>query len=146
MLVASLALVAAVAAAVLAGRAVTSRRRLVRALADLRRGDVFRMTSYAEAERAAAWLTTVTDPITRPLTRPIAGATQSMAGSLAGVLARVRPPGRRRPAFGVLTAPAHDSLILGELGRGVDEAVLERRDLTADLSDDETLSLGVRKD
>lgn len=146
MLAASLALVVAVGAAVVVGRAVLSRRRLVRALEDLRRGDLFRSTSYAEAERAAAWLTTVTDPITKPLTRPLAGATQSVAGSVAGMLARVRLPGGRRPAFGVLSAPAHDTLILAELGRGVDEAVLERRDLTADLADDETLSFGVRRD
>lgn len=145
MLVASLALVVSLGAAAVVGQAVASRRRLVRALDDLRRADLFRSTSYAEAERAAAWFTTVTDPITKPLTRPFAGATQSVAGSVAGMLARVRRPASRR-AFGVLSAPAHDSLILAELGRGVDEAILERRDLTADLSDDETLSLRVRDD
>ncbi|MBO0841608.1 MAG: hypothetical protein J2O46_00370 [Nocardioides sp.] len=142
MLVASLALVVTVASAVIVGRSVLEQRRLRRSLADIWRTELFAATAVAESDRAAAWLTTVTDPITKPITRPLADATQTVRGSVAGALAKVLR-GRRSAPPATLVLPAAESTALAELGRGVDEAVLDRRSLTADLSDDETMSFGL---
>lgn len=134
MLVASLALLAAVGAALLVVRAFREQQRLEQALEDVRRGDLKARTSHAEAERAANWL----GPITDPITAPFAGATRSVAD----VLARVVPRSRRRGTRVLSTVPAAKTQeLLGALGPQLDEAVLDRRQLITDLSDDPTMAM-----
>jgi len=136
MLVASLALLGVLGSAVVVGLAFAEQRRLEQALEDVRLGDLKARTSLAEAERAADWL----GPITDPITGPFAEATRSVAGALA----RVMPySGRRGPR--VLNAmPAKTTgELLGTLGPHLDEAVLDRRHLITDLSDDPTMALQI---
>lgn len=139
MLIASLALIAALAAAVGVGLAFGEQRRLARALDDVRLGDLKVRTSHAEAERADAWLGTITDPITAPF----AEATRSMAGALA----RVVPSSRRQGRRVLNTVPRNQTgELLGSLGPHLDEAVLDRRQLITDLSEDATLSMNAVAD
>ena len=139
MLVASLALLLAVAAAVVVVLGFVEQRRLEQALDDVRIGDLKVRTSHAEAARAADWLGSITDPITAPF----AEATRSMAGALARV---VPSSGRRsRRVLGpVPTAPTGG--LLGSLGPQLDEAVLDRRQLITDLSEDATMTMQAVKD
>ncbi|OIJ28784.1 hypothetical protein [Nocardioides luteus] len=136
MLVASLALVAVLGAAVVVGLAFAEQRRLEQALEDVRLGDLKARTSRAEAERAADWL----GPITDPITAPFAEATRSVAGALARV---VPYTGRRGPRV-LNTMPATTTgELLGSLGPHLDEAVLDRRQLITDLSEDPTMALQI---
>lgn len=134
MLVASLALLGALGAAVLVSLAAAEQRRLEQALEDVRLGDLKARTSRAEAERAADWLS----PITGPLTAPFAGATRSMAGALA----RVAPSSGRRGRRVLEAVPSEPTgQLMGSLGPHLDEALLDRRQLITDLSDDPTMAL-----
>ncbi|GGU39721.1 hypothetical protein [Nocardioides albus] len=134
MLVASLALVAAVAAGVAVALAFREQHRLEQALDDVRLADLKARTSHAEAERAANWLGSITDPITAPF----AGATRSVADALA----RVVPRSSRRGTRLLTTVPgATSGELLGTLGPQLDEAVLDRRQLITDLSDDPTMAM-----
>ncbi|TQL68397.1 hypothetical protein FB381_2286 [Nocardioides albertanoniae] len=134
MLIASLALLAAVGAGVVVGLAFAERRRLERALDDVRLGDLKVRTSHAEAMRADDWLGTITDPITAPF----AEATRSMAGALARVV-----PGSGRRGRHMLNAVPTTTTgeLLSSLGPQLDEAVLDRRQLITDLSEDATMSM-----
>ena len=136
MLVASLALLGVLGAGVVVALAILEQRRLERALEDVRLADLKARTSLAEAERAADWLSPITDPITAPL----AGATRSVAGALARV---VPYSGRRTPrVLNTMPTPATGEL-LGALGPHLDEAVLERRQLITDLSEDPTMAMRI---
>lgn len=136
MLVASLALLGALGAAVIVGLAYAEQRRLERALDDVRLGDLKARTSRAEAERAADWLGSITDPITAPF----AEATRSVAGALA----RVVPSSARRRTRVLKALPeATSGDLLASLGPHLDEAVLDRRQLITDLSDDPTMAIPV---
>ncbi|WP_328530472.1 hypothetical protein OG984_04670 [Nocardioides sp. NBC_00368] len=136
MLVASLALLGAVASAVVVGLAFAEQRRLERALEDVRLGDLKARTSRAEAERAANWLSPITDQITAPF----AEATRSVAGALA----RVVPSSGRRGTRMLNAMPATTTgELLGTLGPHLDEAVLDRRQLITDLSEDPTMALQI---
>ncbi|GGR40739.1 hypothetical protein J2S40_001826 [Nocardioides luteus] len=137
MLVASLALLGALGAAVLVGRAAAEQRRLEQALQDVRLGDLKARTSQAEAVRAADWLS----PITDPLTAPFAEATRSVAG----VLARVVPSSRRRRRVLDALPTAGTRELLG-IGPQLDEALLERRQLITDLSEDPTMAIQMIED
>ena len=139
MLVASLALLVAVAGAVVVGLGFVEQRRLEQALDDVRIGDLKVRTSHAEAARAADWLGSITDPITAPF----AEATRSVAGALA----RVVPSSGRRSRRVLGTVPtATTGELLGSLGPQLDEAVLDRRQLITDLSDDATMAMQVVRD
>lgn len=134
MLVASLALIGALASAVAVGLAFAEQRRLERALEDVRLGDLKARTSRAEAERAADWLSPITDQITAPF----AEATRSVAGALARV---VPSSGRRGPRVLNAMPATTTGELLGTLGPHLDEAVLDRRQLITDLSDDVTIAM-----
>ena len=136
MLVASLTLIAALGAAVVVGLAFAEQRRLEQALEDVRLGDLKARTSHAEAERAADWL----GPITDPITAPFAEATRSVAGALARV---VPYSGRRGPRVLNAMPTTTTGELLGTLGPHLDEAVLDRRQLITDLSDDPTMALQI---
>ena len=88
MLVASLALLGVLGAGVAVALAFLEQRRLEQALEDVRLADLKARTSLAEAERAADWLSPITDPITAPF----AEATRSVAGALARRGALLRAP------------------------------------------------------
>ncbi|MEU0313158.1 hypothetical protein [Nocardioides sp. NPDC006273] len=134
MLVASLALLAALGAAVVVALALQEQHRLEQALEDVRLGDLKARTSHAEAERAANWL----GPITDPITAPFAGATRSVADALARVVPRSHRRGTR-VLDAVPTATTRE--LLGTLGPHLDEAVLDRRQLVTDLSEDPTMAM-----
>ncbi len=136
MLVASLTLITVLGSAVVVGLAFVEQRRLEQALEDVRLGDLKARTSRAEAERAADWL----GPITDPITAPFAEATRSVAGALARV---VPYSGRRGPRVLNAMPAATTGELLGALGPHLDEAVLERRQLITDLSDDPTMALQI---
>ena len=136
MLVASLTLIAVLGAAVIVGLAFAEQRRLEQALEDVRLADLKARTSRAEAERAADWL----GPITDPITAPFAEATRSVAGALARV---VPYSGRRGPRVLNTMPAATTGELLGTLGPHLDEAVLDRRQLITDLSDDPTMALQI---
>jgi len=139
MLVASLALLGVLGAGVAVALAFLEQRRLEQALEDVRLADLKARTSLAEAERAADWLSPITDPITAPF----AEATRSVAGALARVV-----PYSGRLAPRVLNAmPATTTgELLGTLGPHLDEAVLDRRQLITDLSDDPTMAMRIITD
>ena len=136
MLVASLTLIAVLGAAVVVGLAFAEQRRLEQALEDVRLGDLKARTSHAEAERAADWL----GPITDPITAPFAEATRSVAGALARV---VPYSGRRGPRVLNAMPTTTTGDLLGTLGPHLDEAVLDRRQLITDLSEDPTMALQI---
>jgi len=136
MLVASLTLIAVLGAAVIVGLAFAEQRRLEQALEDVRLGDLKARTSHAEAERAADWL----GPITDPITAPFAEATRSVAGALARV---VPYSGRRGPRVLNAMPTTTTGELLGTLGPHLDEAVLDRRQLITDLSEDPTMALQI---
>ena len=136
MLVASLTLIAVLGAAVVVGLAFAEQRRLEQALEDVRLGDLKARTSHAEAERAADWL----GPITDPITAPFAEATRSVAGALARV---VPYSGRRGPRVLNAMPATTTGELLGTLGPHLDEAVLDRRQLITDLSEDPTMALQI---
>ncbi|MER7556375.1 hypothetical protein ABTZ46_05505 [Nocardioides sp. NPDC126508] len=136
MLVASLTLIAVLGSAVVVGLAFAEQRRLEQALEDVRLGDLKASTSRAEAERAADWL----GPITDPITAPFAEATRSVAGALARV---VPYSGRRGPRVLNAMPTTTTGELLGTLGPHLDEAVLDRRQLITDLSDDPTMALQI---
>ncbi|MGH3351793.1 MAG: hypothetical protein ACRDPS_14090 [Nocardioides sp.] len=139
MLVASLALLGVVGSAVVVGLGFAEQRRLEQALEDVRLGDLKARTSRAEAERAANWL----GPITDPITAPFAGATRSVAGALA----RVVPSSARRGPRVLNTMPITTTgELLGTLGPHLDEAVLDRRQLITDLSEDATMSIRITEE
>jgi hypothetical protein len=136
MLVASLALLGVLGAGVLVALAFLEQRRLEQALEDVRLADLKARTSLAEAERAADWLSPITDPITTPF----AEATRSVAGALARV---VPYSSRRAPrVLGAMPATTTGEL-LGTLGPHLDEAVLDRRQLITDLSEDQTMAMRI---
>ncbi|SDJ78859.1 hypothetical protein SAMN05428985_101467 [Nocardioides sp. YR527] len=139
MLVASLALLGALGCAVVVGLAFTEQRRLERSLEDVRLADLKTRTSLAEAERAADWL----GPITDPITAPFAEATRSVAGALARV---VPYSGRRAPRVLNAMPATTTGELLGTLGPHLDEAVLDRRQLITDLSEDPTIAMQVVRD
>ena len=136
MLVASLTLIAVLASAVVVGLAFGEQRRLEQSLEDVRLGDLKARTSRAEAERAANWLSPITDPITAPF----AGATRSVAGALARV---VPYSGRRGPRVLNAMPATTTGELLGTLGPHLDEAVLDRRQLITDLSEDPTMAMRI---
>ena len=136
MLVASLTLIAVLGAAVVVGLAFAEQRRLEQALEDVRLGDLKARTSHAEAERAADWL----GPITDPITAPFAEATRSVAGALARV---VPYSGRRGPRVLNAMPTTTTGDLLSTLGPHLDEAVLDRRQLITDLSEDPTMALQI---
>jgi hypothetical protein len=132
MLVASLALLGALGSAVVVGLAFAEQRRLEQALEDVRLGDLKARTSRAEAERAANWLSPITDPF--------AEATRSVAGALARV---VPYSGRRAPRVLNAMPATTTGDLLGTLGPHLDEAVLDRRQLITDLSEDPTMAMQI---
>ncbi|MEI7057172.1 hypothetical protein WBG06_15215 [Nocardioides sp. CCNWLW239] len=135
MLVASLALLGALGSAAVVGLAFAEQRRLEQALDDVRLGDLRTRTSRAEAERAADWL--------GPITDHFAETTRSVAGALA----RVVPYSGRRRTHVLSTLPAATTReLLGTLGPQLDEAVLERRQLITDLSDEPTMAMRIVAD
>lgn len=139
MLVASLALLGVLGAGFVVALAFLEQRRLEQALEDVRLADLKARTSLAEAERAADWLSPITDPITAPF----AEATRSVAGALARV---VPYSGRRGPRVLNAMAATTTGELLGTLGPHLDEAVLDRRQLITDLSDDPTMALQIITD
>ncbi|MDQ4110138.1 MAG: hypothetical protein M3306_03410 [Actinomycetota bacterium] len=139
MLVASLALLGVLGAGVVVALAFLEQRRLEQALEDVRLADLKARTSVAEAERAADWLSPITDPITTPF----AEATRSVAGALA----RVVPYSGRRARRVLNAMPATTTgELLGALGPHLDEAVLDRRQLITDLSEDPTMAMRIITD
>ncbi|WP_406033014.1 hypothetical protein OG801_01110 [Nocardioides sp. NBC_00163] len=136
MLVASLALLGVLGAGVAVALAFLEQRRLEQALEDVRLADLKARTSLAEAERAADWLSPITDPITAPF----AEATRSVAGALARV---VPYSGRRAPRVLNAMPVTTTGDLLGTLGPHLDEAVLDRRQLITDLSDDPTMAMRI---
>ncbi|MET8521281.1 hypothetical protein [Nocardioides sp. NPDC004968] len=139
MLVASLALLGVLGAGVAVALAFLEQRRLEQALEDVRLADLKARTSLAEAERAADWLSPITDPITAPF----AEATRSVAGALARV---VPYSGRRTPRVLNAMPATTTGDLLGTLGPHLDEAVLDRRQLITDLSDDPTMAMRIITD
>jgi hypothetical protein len=139
MLVASLALLGVLGAGVVVALAFLEQRRLEQALEDVRLADLKARTSVAEAERAAAWLSPLTDPITAPF----AEATRSVAGALARV---VPYSGRRAPRVLNAMPDTTTGELLGTLGPHLDEAVLDRRQLITDLSEDPTMAMQIITD
>lgn len=139
MLVASLALLGVLGAGVVVALAFLEQRRLEGALEDVRLADLKARTSLAEAERATDWLSPITDPITAPF----AEATRSVAGALARV---VPYSGLRGPRVLNAMPATTTGELLGTLGPHLDEAVLDRRQLITDLSDDATMALQIITD